>query len=92
MEGCGAEGKILMEYFMQKFIFEHLIEDREEKIFDSEKDAIKYALTMHSNYTGDMVVVEVDVSENSWLIINLVFQFHALLIARKCGQIKLEGA
>lgn len=62
MEGCGAEGKILMEYFMQKFIFEHLIEDGEEKIFDSEKDAIKYALTMHSNYTGDMVVVEVDVS------------------------------
>nr|DAV37636.1 MAG TPA: hypothetical protein [Caudoviricetes sp.] len=47
---------------MQKFIFEHLIEDGEEKIFDSEKDAIKYALTMHSNYTGDMVVVEVDVS------------------------------
>lgn len=26
------------------------------------KDAIKYALTMHSNYAGDMVVVEVDVS------------------------------
>lgn len=47
---------------MQKFIFEHLIEDGEEKIFDSEKGAIKYALTMHSNYTGDMVVVEVDVS------------------------------
>lgn len=62
MEGCGAEGKILMEYFMQKFIFEHLIEDGEEKIFDSEKDAIKYALTMHSNYAGDMVVVEVDIS------------------------------
>lgn len=48
---------------MQKFIFEHLIEDGEEKIFDSEKDAIKYALTMHSNYTGDMVVVEVDITE-----------------------------
>ncbi len=48
---------------MQKFIFEHLIEDEEEKIFDSEKDAIKYALTMHSNYTGDMVVVEVDITE-----------------------------
>lgn len=47
---------------MQKYIFEHLIEDGDEKIFDSEKDAIKYALTMHSNYTGDMVVVEVDVS------------------------------
>lgn len=58
MEGCGAEGKILMEYFMQKYIFEHLIEDGEERIFDSEKDAIKYAL----------------------------------LIARKYGQIKLEGA
>lgn len=41
---------------MQKFIFEHLIEDGEEKIFDSEKDAIKYALTMHSNYAGDMEV------------------------------------
>ena len=52
-----------MEYFMQKFIFEHLIEDGEEKIFDSEKDAIKYALTMHSNYTGDMVAVEVDITE-----------------------------
>lgn len=48
---------------MQKFIFEHLIEDGKEKIFDSEKDAIKYALTMHSNYTGDMVVVEVDITE-----------------------------
>lgn len=48
---------------MQKFIFEHLIEDGEEKIFDSEKDAIKYALTMHSNYIGDMVVVEVDITE-----------------------------
>lgn len=48
---------------MQKFIFEHLIKDGEEKIFDSEKDAIKYALTMHSNYAGDMVVVEVDITE-----------------------------
>lgn len=47
---------------MQKFIFDHLIKGGEEKIFDSEKDAIKYALTMHSNYAGDMVVVEVDVS------------------------------
>ena len=47
---------------MQKFIFEHLIKDGEEKIFDTEKDAIKYALTMHSNQAGDMVVVEVDVS------------------------------
>lgn len=63
MEGCGAEGKILMEYFMQKFIFEHLIENGEEKIFDSEKDAIKYALTMHSNYTGDMVVVDVSAKQ-----------------------------
>lgn len=47
---------------MQKFIFEHLIKNGEEKIFDSEKDAIKYALTMHSNYAGDMVVLELDVS------------------------------
>lgn len=47
---------------MQKFIFEHLIKGGEEKIFDSEKDAIKYALTMHSNYAGDMVVLELDVS------------------------------
>lgn len=47
---------------MQKFIFEHLIKDGEEKIFDTEKEAIKYALIMHSKYTGDMVVVEVDVS------------------------------
>lgn len=48
---------------MQKFIFEHLIEDGKEKIFDSEKDAIKYALTMHSNYAGDMVVVDVSAKQ-----------------------------
>lgn len=47
---------------MRKFIYEHLIEDGEEKIFDSEKEAVKYALTMHSKYKGTIVVVVAEIS------------------------------
>lgn len=48
---------------MRKFIFEHLITNGEEKLFDTEKSAIDYAITKHSNEPGDMVVVEVDITE-----------------------------
>ena len=48
---------------MRKFIFEHLITNGEEKLFDTEKSAIDYAITKHSNESGDMVIVEVDITE-----------------------------
>jgi|GEM_PF-1146230 hypothetical protein len=47
---------------MRKFIFEHLITNGEEKLFDTEKSAIKYAMIKHSNESGDMVIVEVDIT------------------------------
>ena len=48
---------------MRKFIFEHLITNGEEKLFDTEKSAIDYAIPKHSNESGDMVIVEVDITE-----------------------------
>lgn len=48
---------------MRKFIYEHLITSGEEKIFDTEKSAIKYAMIKRSNESGDMVIVEVDITE-----------------------------
>lgn len=48
---------------MRKFIYEHLITGGEEKIFNTEKSAIDYAIIKHSNESGDMVVVEVDITE-----------------------------
>ena len=48
---------------MRKFIFEHLITNGEEKLFDTEKSAIDYAIIKHSNESGDMVIVEVDITE-----------------------------
>lgn len=48
---------------MRKFIYEHLITGGEEKIFNAEKSAIDYAMIKHSNEPGDMVVVEVDITE-----------------------------
>lgn len=47
---------------MRKFIFEHLITNGEEKLFDTEKSAIDYAITKHNGF-GDMVIVEVDITE-----------------------------
>lgn len=48
---------------MRKFIFEHLITNGKEKLFDTEKSAIEYAMIKHSNEPGDIVVVEVDITE-----------------------------
>lgn len=50
---------------MRKFIFEHLITNGEEKLFDTEKSAIDYAITKHSNGSGDMVIAEVDITEKT---------------------------
>lgn len=48
---------------MRKFISEHLIASGEEKIFNTEKSAMDYAIIKHSNESGDMVIVEVDITE-----------------------------
>lgn len=40
----------------EKIIFEHLITNGEEKLFDTEKSAIDYAIIKHSNESGDMVI------------------------------------
>lgn len=48
---------------MKKFIFEHLITNGDEKLFDTEKSSIEYAMIKHSNEPGDIVVVEVDITE-----------------------------
>lgn len=48
---------------MRKFIYEHLITNGEEKLFNTEKSAIDYAIIKHSNESGDIVIVEVDITK-----------------------------
>lgn len=43
---------------MRKYVFEHLIDAGEERLFDTKNEAVEYAMSCGS----DCVVVEIDIS------------------------------